>query len=292
MGGAKEIGRRLRAVQGTAKITRAMQLVASSKMARAQRAAVGGRRHEFRLEELADLLLRDGPAPDLPLCAPREIVHRGIVPVATDRGLCGALNQNVLRAALAVEGSARFIAVGRKGSQFLAARGKELLAEFSTNDRVPFAQVRHLANFLRDSYLSGTIDTVEVVYPLFVSTLEQRVFWKKLLPLDGLAENLRGRRALLPAAGNPLPEDRRALLVEPSRARVMEKLMEEFFRRALFQLLLEAKAAEQSARMVAMKLATDNAEALAKELRLEFNKLRQATITGEILEITAAGTGG
>jgi F-type H+-transporting ATPase subunit gamma len=122
--------------------------------------------------------------------------------------------------------------------------------------------------------------------------LEQRVLWKKLLPLDGLAENLRSRKALLPTAGKSLPQDGRPLLVEPSRLRVLEKLMEEFFRRALFQLLSEAKAAEQSARTVAMKLATDNAEALAKDLRLEFNKLRQATITGEILEITAAGTGG
>ncbi|MDR3117197.1 MAG: ATP synthase F1 subunit gamma [Puniceicoccales bacterium] len=292
MGGGKEIGRRLRAVQGTAKITRAMQLVASSKMARAQRAALGGRRHEFRLEELADLLLREGPAPDPALCAPREVQRRGIVTVATDRGLCGALNQNVLRAALALDGPARFVAIGRRGAQLLAARGKELLAEFSINDRVPFAQVRSIANYLRDIYLSGTVDTVEVLYPVFVNTLEQRVLAKKLLPLDGLAENLRSRRAILPALGNPLPEDPRPLLVEPSRARLAEKLVEEFFRRELFQLLLEAKAAEQSARTVAMKLATDNAEALAKELRMEFNKLRQATITGEILEITAAGTVG
>ncbi|MDR2030324.1 MAG: ATP synthase F1 subunit gamma [Puniceicoccales bacterium] len=286
MGGVKELGRRLRAVLGTAKITRAMQLVASSKMAKAQRAAVGGRRHGMRLEELATLLLQDGALPPVPLCAARTVLRRGIVVVSSDRGLCGSFNQNTLRAAAG--NSASFIAIGRKGAQFLAARGMDLLAEFSLNDQVPFFQVRSIANHLIDCYLSGKIDTVEVVYPFFVNTLEQRVLWKKLLPFQNLAENLPIRRVLPVEGGDPLPKDGRPLLVEPSRAVVVAKLVEEFFRLELFQLLREAKAAEQSARMVAMKTATDNAEALAKELRMKCNKVRQATITDEILEITAA----
>jgi F-type H+-transporting ATPase subunit gamma len=179
------------------------------------------------------------------------------------------------------------VAVGRKGSHLIAARRWPLLAEFSVHDSVPFFQVKAIANFLRDSYLSGEIDTVEVAYSVYVNALRQEPLLRKLLPWDGLGEDLQKFHALLPGEANSLPQDGRKLLVEPTPELLLETLLEGFFRRELFHILLEAKAAEQGARMVAMKAATDNAEALTRELQLVYNRARQASITNEILEITA-----
>jgi F-type H+-transporting ATPase subunit gamma len=155
------------------------------------------------------------------------------------------------------------------------------------NDGLPFHQVKAIANFLRDSYLSGEIDSVEVAHPLHVNALRQEALLETLIPWNGLEENLRKFRELLPAAAAPLPIDGRDLCVEPSLPSLLETLLEGFFRRELFHLLLESKAAEQCARMVAMRAATDNAETLAKELQGLHNRARQAAITDEILEITA-----
>ncbi|MDR2664083.1 MAG: ATP synthase F1 subunit gamma [Puniceicoccales bacterium] len=291
MEGMRDIGRRLRAVRGTAKITRAMQLVAGSKMRRAQQAATAGRRHSLRLEELTDRLIRLGAGADCgaPLLERRELRCRGIVFVATDRGLCGSLNQNTLRLIReSAIGESKYVAVGKKGAQLLRAFRLPLLGEFPSNDGTPYHRARALANFLRDAYLSRSIDSVEFAHPVFVNTLRQEPVLVRLLPLEGLAENLRRRRELLPGAGKPMPEDGRELCVEPSLGRILEALLESFFQREVYHILLEAKAAEQSSRTVAMKVATDNADALAKELTLAYNKARQAAITEEILEITAA----
>jgi F-type H+-transporting ATPase subunit gamma len=174
------------AVQGTAKVTHAMQLVAASKMRRAQRVAIGGRRHALRLEELAGQLLRNWNCSGRPLCERREEHCRGIVLITTDKGLCGALNQNVFRLLPPLSEGGKFIAIGKKGASHLAARGYALLAEFSVNDSVPFFQIRPIANFLRDAFLSHEIDTVEVIHPLFISTLEQKTERVKLLPFADL----------------------------------------------------------------------------------------------------------
>jgi F-type H+-transporting ATPase subunit gamma len=289
----RDIGRRLRTVKGTAKITRAMQLVAGSKMRKAQQAAAAGRRHAFRLEELTDRLVWLGldSRRKAPLLDRREVRCRGIVFVATDRGLCGSLNQNTLRlireSAIAADG--KYVTVGKKGTQLLNTLRLPLLGEFSINDGVPYNQARALANFLRDAYLSHQIDSVEFAYPLFVNTLRQEPVLVRLLPMDGLAENLRRRWELLTGDGERLPEDSRELCLEPSLERILEALLESFFQREVYHILLEAKASEQSSRTVAMKGATDNADALAKELTLAFNKARQAAITEEILEITVSG---
>ncbi|MDR0679067.1 MAG: ATP synthase F1 subunit gamma [Puniceicoccales bacterium] len=291
MEGMRDIGRRLRAVQGTAKITRAMQLVAGSKMRRAQQAAAAGRRHALRLEELTDRLVQLGLDSQCkpPLLGQREIRCRGIVFVATDRGLCGSLNQNTLR--LIRESGiedGKYVTVGRKGTQLLCPFRLPLLGEFSINDGVPYRQARALANFLRDAYLSRQIDSVEFAYPLFVNTLHQEPVLVRLLPMEWSAKDLRRRWELLPNGGERLPEDSRELCVEPSLERILEALLESFFQREVYHILLESKAAEQSSRTVAMKGATDNADALAKELTLAYNKARQAAITEEILEITAS----
>ncbi|MDR2668265.1 MAG: ATP synthase F1 subunit gamma [Puniceicoccales bacterium] len=291
MEGIRDIKRRLRAVQGTAKITRAMQLVAASKMRRAQLAATAGRRHALRLEELADKILRmELPTNDLPpLLSRRDVKCRCIVFVATDKGLCGSLNQNTFKLIREkFPQDAKYVAIGKKGGQLLAAAKLQLIGEFSVNDGVPYHMARAVANFLRDAYLCKEIDAVDVVHPLFINTLRQNPVAQRLLPLDGLGENIRAKRDMLPDIGRPLPEDGREITVEPSLARLVETLLESFLQKEMHHILLEAKAAEQSARMVAMKAATDNAEIFAKELLLSYNKARQAAITAEILEIRSA----
>jgi F-type H+-transporting ATPase subunit gamma len=258
-------------------------------MRHAQSAALSGREYSFRLEELAERLTLLGDMPPLALLKKREIHTRGIVFVSTDKGLCGSLNQNTFQLLKPIAGKdVRYVAVGQKGAQMLTARRWPLLAEFSINDNVPFFQARALADFLRNSYLSGEIDSVEVVHPIFVNVLRQEPIWEKLLPFTDLAQNLQRRQTLLPTSGTALPHDPRELKVEPSLEELWEILLGSFFCKELYHIILESKAAEQSARMSAMKAATDNADALAKELQLSYNKARQSAITDEILEITAS----
>jgi F-type H+-transporting ATPase subunit gamma len=269
-----------------------MQLVAASKMRRAQVAATEGRRHSFRLEELAGCLnaLLDSGREVPPLLLRRPVRTRGVVLIATERGLCGALNQNTFRLLPREDSSAkiRYVAVGKKGTQLLTAKNLPPVAEFSVASEVPFFQARAVADFLRDAYLAGEVDSVEVAHPLYVNTLRQETILRQLLPLDGAAKNLLRRSELLHSEGEPLPADPRELFLEPSLSEILEMLAESFLRLEIYHLLLESKAAEQSARMVAMKMATDNAEDLAKELELAHNKARQAAITDEILEISSA----
>ncbi|MDR2340730.1 MAG: ATP synthase F1 subunit gamma [Puniceicoccales bacterium] len=293
MKGFKEIKQRLRAVRNTAKITRAMQLVASSKMHRAQQLAVGGRSYSMRLAELTDRLLAELAKNrrrkfSHPLLGEREICCRGIILVSTNKGLCGALNQNLFRTLPPAEDSVKYVAVGKKGKQFLASRHLPLLAEFPLADNVPFHEVRSIADFIRDAYIRNEIDSVEVISTVYVNTLCQRPVLQALLPLKLLGRGVEERRKFFGRELDVMPEDPRSSIIEPSPEAVMRALVESLFRETLYHLLLEAKAAEQSARVVAMKTATDNAESIARALNLEYNKARQTAITNEIIEISSA----
>ncbi|MDR1456533.1 MAG: ATP synthase F1 subunit gamma [Puniceicoccales bacterium] len=289
----KEIKQRMRAVQNTAKITRAMQLVASSKMHRAQQLAVGGRSYSMRLAEITDRLLTEFTRNrkkkfSHPLLEEREIYCRGIILVSTNKGLCGSLNQNLFRTLPPANDSVKYIAAGKKGKQFLASRQLALLAEFPFTDGIPFHEVRSLADFARDAYLRGEIDSIEVASTVYVNTICQRPILQTLLPLKFLCDGIVEQRKLLRRESNAMPEDPRDIVIEPTPDALMQALVESVFRETLYHLLLEAKAAEQSARMVAMKTATDNAEAIGRTLNLEYNKARQAAITNEIIEISSA----
>lgn len=288
MKGSREIRRRLKAVQSTAKITRAMQLVASSKMRRAQRMALDMRPYAHRFSEMLAALLDRGLELHHPFLQQRPVKNSAILLIATDKGLCGALNTNVIRLISQEKDETKFIAVGKKGASFLANKRAQLLAQFSINDQVPFHEVRALANFLRDTYLDGSFDRLEVVFPVFVNMLKQVPVRQQLLPLTNISDWVKSQGELLKNQDNRPPE-RREMIIEPSQEELISPLCESFLTQNLYHCLVEAKAAEQSARMVAMKTATDNAEALAKNLKLEFNKARQAAITNEILEITPSG---
>jgi F-type H+-transporting ATPase subunit gamma len=291
MKGAKEIRQRLRAVRSTAQITWAMQLVASAKRQKAQALALRGRPYCLRLAELLRCFSEEAlRGISHPFFEKREVTHRGILLVGTDRGLCGSLNTNVFRPVAGLE-NIRWMTVGKKAAQCVSRAGGELLASFHVSDRVDFSELRPIGEGLAQAYLQKRIDTVEVLFPSFVNTLLQTPVLQRVLPMRDFQsefEALLQRSRLRPEDFCPDP---REMLWEPGIAELLEELSHAFFRYQLYQILLEAKASEQSARMVAMKTATDNAENLSKELNLEYNKVRQTTITNEIVELSTAQLG-
>ncbi len=286
MPSTRDIRRRIRSVRNTRQITKAMELVAASKMKKAQQAALAGRSYA---ELMADMLATLASRVDEkihPFLVQRPIKTRGIILVTTDKGLCGPLNSNLFKLVLDIKGPAKYAVIGRKGSQFLVRTRRDLLAEFQIQDRVPFAEVKAVTEFMAKQFLDGAIDTLEIIWPRFRNTLVQEPALLPLLPLQSLQEVIAGlRRHLSGAPGKP---DDRHMLFEPSPAVVLAALLPLYLNREVYHHVLDAKASEQSARMVAMKTAKDNATKLIDDLTLEYNKARQAAITQEILEIAAA----
>ncbi len=288
MKGIREIRQRIKSVKGTAQITRAMQLVAASKMKRAQAAALLGRPYALLMAEILVSLLEKAGDMQHPFLQGRPVVTRGVLVVATDKGLCGGLNTNLFRHVVDVQGPARYVTIGRKATQFLSRTGHEVMAEFSVTDHAAFAEVRSPAEYLIRAYLEGKVDTVEVLYTRFINTLRQEPCLQPILPLTSLAETLETLRHRLGKDGAALHADTREMAFEPNANALLAALPELFVKQEVYQMVLESKASEHSARMVAMKSATDNAKNLVDSLTLEYNKARQAGITQEILEIAAS----
>jgi F-type H+-transporting ATPase subunit gamma len=291
MASTRDIRRRIKSVKNTRQITKAMELVAASKMGKAQQAAQAGKPFAMLLAQILDAVSRQiGDAGDdisHPLLARREVRTRGVLVISTDRGLCGALNSNIFRLITEIKGPAKFVSMGRKGTQFLSRTKRDLIAEFPLTDRVALREIRPAADFLVSAFLEGQVDTVEVIYAQFVNTLNQTPVRVPLLPLTEISEiviKLRGPKAPAAVTGH----DTRAMLFEPDAASLLNVMLPLFITGELHQFALSAKASEHSARMVAMKTAKDNATKLLGDLTLEYNKARQAAITQEILEIAAA----
>ncbi|MDR2862521.1 MAG: F0F1 ATP synthase subunit gamma, partial [Puniceicoccales bacterium] len=206
--------------------------------------------------------------------------------VTTDKGLCGALNANLFRLLADIPATAKFVAAGRKGAQHLARTGRTLLADFAISDRVNFSEVRALGEYLIKQYLEHQIDTLEILFPRFKNTLIQEPVLQPVLPLANIGSIASSSHS---ADGtDAVHGDTREMAFEPSAADVLGQLPALFFKHTLYHAILEAKASEHSARMVAMKAATDNAKKITESLTLDYNKARQAAITQEINEITAA----
>ena len=294
MANLRDIRRRIKSVKNTRQITRAMQLVSSSKMKRAQEAAVAGRSYALLLADLLDTVNEKLNLADTEIKHPffekREIKTRGILVLSTDKGLCGPLNTNLFRKIIdEIKSKARFVTVGRKAKQFISRTRRDLFADFSISDRVAFSEIRPMLKLLLDAYRDGEIDTIEVAYPSFVNVLIQEPVIQPLLPIVRLQEvldHLNKRVANLPSL--EARNDSREMLFEPSVESVLDELPDLYVKVIVHQLLLESRAAEHCARMVAMKAATDNASTLVDDLTLDYNKARQAAITQEILEIAAA----
>ena len=285
MASTRDIRRRIKSVKNTRQITKAMELVAASKMKKAQQAALAGRPYaQLMADMLAALAPRVSEAQH-PLLARHETRTRGVLLVTTDKGLCGPLNANLFKLVTDIKTPAKYVAIGRKGAQFLARTKRDVLADFSVHDRVPFGEVKTAVEFMVKLYLEGTIDTLEVIYPRFKNTLVQEPTLRPVLPLTSVRDFVSHLRA---ENGHAAETDDRDMLFEPDADSVLAALLPFYVNRYIYQLVLSAKASEHSARMVAMKTAKDNATKLLGDLTLEYNKARQAAITQEILEIAAA----
>lgn len=282
MAGSKEIRGKIKSVQNTRKITKAMEMVAASKMRKAQERMRQARPYAERIRRLAGHLAHATASEYRhPFMAKRDRLERvGLVLVTTDKGLCGALNTNVLRLVLQTmrgweqEGvkAIQVVAVGNKGLGFMQRIGAQIVAECTHLGDTP-----HLdtligpTKVLLDAYVEGRLDRVYIAYTRFINTMRQEPVIEQLLPLSG--DRLE------------VPSHSWDYLYEPEAEAVVDELLRRYIEALVYQAVAENMASEQSARMVAMKAASDNASNVIKELQLVYNKSRQAAITKELAEI-------
>jgi len=287
MPSTRDIRRRIRSVKNTAQITKAMQMVASSKMRKAQLAALAGRPYAGLMNDMLGQVAGNTGDFSHPLMEQREGRKKAVLLVTSDKGLCGALNSNITREVAKFDKDATvFVCAGKKGAQFISRTKRKLAAEFTYKDSPLFSEARAISRFLQDMFLKGEVDSVDVLYTNFISTLNQKPEMQPLLPIGeikGVQAEIKGEEA-----STELRKSDVEYLFEPGAEGVLGALLPHYLNFQVFQFLLEAKASEHSSRMVAMKNATDNAKQLIKDLTLEYNKLRQANITKELLEITTA----
>jgi F-type H+-transporting ATPase subunit gamma len=286
MPSTRDIRRRIKSVKNTAQITKAMQMVASAKMRKAQQAALAGRPYTELMNQVLAEVTRGLAEFRHPLTSVRPVRKRAVIVVSTDKGLCGSLNTNLLREAAKLDKNTTvYITAGRKAAQFVARLKRNLAAEFQYKDTPLFTEARAISKFAQELYTKGEVDAVDILYTNFISTLVQQPKTVPFLPIAQIAPATAGVNA--PAEG-ALTAGATIYEFEPGAEEVLSQLLPHYLNFKVYQVLLEAKASEHSSRMVAMKNATDNAKQLIKDLTLEYNKLRQANITKELLEITTA----
>ena len=289
MASGRDLRRRIRSISNTAQITKAMQMVAASKMRKAQRAAIDFRpfaRLVYRIQREATTRMGEFSHP---LLAVREVRKRAVILIGADKGLCGALNSNLFRLAAQFDPpSTVFITAGRKAAQFVAATKRQLAAEFAYGDEPRYPEARAIAGFASELFSKKEVDEVRLVGTQFVNTLTQRALALEFLPIGeikGLEMPGEEVREELTKFEHELASDTLEAQFEPSPEAIFAYLLPRYLSIYVYQALLSAKASEQSARMVSMKNATDSADDLIKHLTLEYNKLRQGSITQELLEI-------
>lgn len=283
MASLRDIKRRIKSVRNTSQITKAMQMVASAKMRRAQELALAGRAYTGALANVFRHLQETIAECDSPLMKRSEHGKALVVVVTTDRGLCGGLNANLFKEVLVqCPPDADYVTIGSKLNPQFARTGRHLTASFSLGDNFGEAELKPILDFIRKGYAEGEYNSVTVLYQKFVNVMVQRPQKTSLLPISP--------EELLAMAGqDDIPDtDNGNFLLEPSPGALLDAILPLYFANLLTQMVLEGKASEQSARMVAMKSATENAKTLIGELTLEYNKARQTQITNELLEITTA----
>jgi len=274
----RDIRRRIRSVQNTGKVTNAMSLIAASKMRRAQVAVTQGRPFAEKIQEvIAHLAAQPGEevAAAHPLLKERPLQRVGVLVISPDRGLCGGmqanLNRTVAQFILGRPVPARVIVVGRKGRDFMVRYGQDVKAVFTDlGERPVLADTLAISHLVVDAYTDGEVDEVYLAYTKYASVMSQQPVVEKLLPVTP---------AELTAT------ERVGYIYEPDNATVLESLLPRFVEMEVFHALLESIASEQSARMVAMRSATDNANGLVDDLTLMMNKIRQDSITNELLDL-------
>ena len=278
MPSVRDIRRRIRSVDNTSKVTNAMSLIAASKMRRAQNSVLEGRPYSVKIQEvIAHLAAQpmDDESSAQPLLAIRPVEKTTVLMISPDRGLCGGLHANLNRRVgqfiLNQEVPIQAIAVGRKGRDFMARTNQDLKATFTDLGETPLLVDTHaISHMVIDSYCDGEADEVYLAYTQYVSTMVQEPVIEKLLPITP---------AELTASESV------GYIYEPGNLAVLQNLLPRFVEMQIYHAILEAIASEQSARMVAMRAATDNASELAGDLTLTMNKLRQESITNELLDL-------
>jgi F-type H+-transporting ATPase subunit gamma len=281
----RDIRRRIKSVKNTAQITKAMQMIAAAKMRRAQQRALDARPYARMLNRVLVSLSAHTEDELHPLLQVRPVRHTLVYLVGTDKGLCGGLNTNLFREVQQFDpASTSFIASGRKAVDFLARTKRTLLADFPLRDTPDYSEVKPVAQYIIEKFLAGECDKVLILYTDFINTLMQVPSAHEILPIAPF--QLGGQRE--EESGATEEDAMSAFKFEPSPQEVLNALLPFYVGNELYAMILNARASEQSARMVAMKNATDNAKSLIKDLTLEYNKIRQAAITTEILEISTA----
>jgi F-type H+-transporting ATPase subunit gamma len=280
----REIRSRITGVKNTQKITKAMKMVAASRLRRAQEAIVSTRPYARKLGELLRHLVTKVDVNLNPLLVGRETQTVLLVVVTADRGLCGSFNSNIIKAAihrLQTEGDTvtQVMTIGRKGSEFFGKRKFDVVSRHSgIFSDLDFDHARSFVHEITDGYLKGRFDKVDVVYNEFKSVIQQRIVIEQLLPIP-------------PEESQP-SKDLKGLsqvdyIYEPSSTEIVNVLVPRHLNFQMWRILLESNAAEQGARMTAMDNATENARELIRDLTLKFNNARQASITKELLEIVS-----
>lgn len=290
----KDIKTKIRATERMHKVTRAMEAVSAVKMRKTQAAALQGRAYARAALSILTRLAGTRHVKEHPLGMDRAGHKLALVVITSDKGLAGALNSGVLKRAVeALEGREKedvtIYAYGRKGDEFFSRRGYRVAkAVMNKQDEIPLSDMEELVSELTDGFLEGAFDKVIAVYPNFKSTFEQIPTMRRLLPLSLPAINdivngitpVKGKWAETPEIEAPASYE-----VEPSGGQVLSLLIPKLVAVALYHMLLEAKASEHSARMVAMKNASDKSKEVTRDLNRVYNKARQAAITREVSEI-------
>ena len=277
----RDVRRRIRSVENTGKVTNAMSLVAASKMRRAQEQVLQGRPYSEKIQEIiTHLAAQRTEASDEvpPLLQVRPVAKIGLVVITPDRGLSGGMHAGVNRSAasfiLVQEAPVESVVVGKKGRDFLVRTGQDIKAVFTDlGDRPSLLDTLPISHLVIDSYGSAEVDEVHLIYTQFLSTMSQRAVVEKLLPV---------------APAELIGTSRAGYIYEPDATSVLDALLPQYVEMRVYHAILESIASEQSARMVAMRNATDNADALSKDLTLVMNKIRQDSITNELLDLIGA----
>lgn len=334
MPNTKELRRRIRSVKNMSQITKAMQMVAATKMRRAQNQATSGRPYTTTLHKAVMALLpKLGENISHPLITPNSSNKSAALVISTDKGLCGSLNTNLFKAVVqfinndttslrgvqptrqshTTDSSSRrndkvFYTIGKKGRSFLVKMGQELIADFENSDLVTFRMASQIGKMVTKAYLAGEIGSFSIIYPDFVSALRQEPRIMPLLPINleamqafydmALSESSK-RTEIAASTSSPRNDVGRGkggndgdgqeeFMFEPNLSELLDFVVTHYVQVKIYQALLETKASEHSARMIAMQNATDNAKELASDLTLSYNQTRQEGITKELLEITSA----
>jgi F-type H+-transporting ATPase subunit gamma len=283
MANTQDIRRRIKSIRSTAQITKAMQMVAASKMRRAQQNALAGRPYAALMNRVLVSLQKRTDPTFHPLLQIRELKKELVLIISTDKGLAGPLNTNLFReAANFDQAKTVFMVTGKKARQFIGRSKRELLADFELKDAPSFVETKPLSKFCIEKFLTREVDKVSVLYTHFINTINLKPVIQTLLPISAFD---------LPKGEKTEGSDVDPMIgyvFEPNALEVLDVMLPYYIEYQVYQMILDARASEHSSRMVAMKSATDNAHQFIKDLTLEYNKMRQAGITTELLEIATA----